>query len=160
MSILSQKLIKELQHQFSLDLKGIHGVSHWSRVRVNGLLIAKKTHARTDVIELFSFLHDSRRLSDHSDPLHGARAAEYADKLHGNLFYIDDEGLDLLLEACHQHSEGIMDADITIQTCWDADRLDLGRVGIKPNPDRMCTSIAKDSIFLEKAYLRSTTNTS
>jgi len=25
-----------------------------------------------------------------------------------------------------------VDADPTVQTCWDADRLDLGRVGIKP----------------------------
>jgi uncharacterized protein len=24
--------------------------------------------------------------------------------------------------------------DATIQTAWDGDRLDLGRVGIKPNP--------------------------
>jgi len=30
------------------------------------------------------------------------------------------------------HSDGAVDADPTIQTCWDADRLDLGRVGIKP----------------------------
>ena len=26
------------------------------------------------------------------------------------------------------------EADITIQTCWDSDRLDLGRVGMMPEP--------------------------
>ena len=30
------------------------------------------------------------------------------------------------------HSDGAVDVDPAIQTCWDADRLDLGRVGIKP----------------------------
>ncbi len=34
--------------------------------------------------------------------------------------------------------------DITVQTCWDADRLDLGRVGITPNPRWLCTACAKD----------------
>ena len=31
----------------------------------------------------------------------------------------------------------------TIQTCWDADRLDLGRVGITPDPSWLCTEAAK-----------------
>lgn len=33
--------------------------------------------------------------------------------------------------------------DITIQTCWDSDRLDLGRVGVTPHPSRLCTEAAK-----------------
>jgi uncharacterized protein len=31
------------------------------------------------------------------------------------------------------HSEGAVHADPTVQTCWDADRLDLGRVGVMPD---------------------------
>ena len=31
--------------------------------------------------------------------------------------------------------------DITVQCCWDADRLDLGRV--MPDPRRLCTDAAK-----------------
>jgi uncharacterized protein len=31
-----------------------------------------------------------------------------------------------------------------MQVCWDADRLDLGRVGIIPKPDRLCTNAARD----------------
>ena len=34
-------------------------------------------------------------------------------------------------------------SDVTIQICWDADRLDLGRVGITPHPSRLCTAAAK-----------------
>ena len=32
--------------------------------------------------------------------------------------------------ACTDHTKGQTAADITIQTCWDADGLDLARVGI------------------------------
>jgi uncharacterized protein len=27
--------------------------------------------------------------------------------------------------------------DVTVRACWDADRLDLGMVGIKPDPKRL-----------------------
>jgi uncharacterized protein len=38
-----------------------------------------------------------------------------------------------------------------VQTCWDADRLDLGRVGIIPRPDRLCTEEARDPVLFERA---------
>jgi uncharacterized protein len=33
-----------------------------------------------------------------------------------------------------------------VQACWDADRLDLGRVGIAPAPERLCTAAARERI--------------
>ena len=33
-----------------------------------------------------------------------------------------------LTEACRDHSMGRLSRDLTIQVCWDADRLDLGRL--------------------------------
>jgi uncharacterized protein len=33
--------------------------------------------------------------------------------------------------------------DVTIRTCWDADRLDLGRVGITPHPEYLRTEVAR-----------------
>jgi hypothetical protein len=44
---------------------------------------------------------------------------------------------------------GGVDTDPTVQTCWDADRLDLGRVGIKPHPDFLSPFAAK---LIEPAY--------
>ena len=41
--------------------------------------------------------------------------------------------MELLIEACKYHSDGFTEADITVQTFRDADRLDLGRVGIRPS---------------------------
>ena len=47
--------------------------------------------------------------------------------------------------------------DVTIQTCWDADRLDLSRVGIRPDPKKLCTKAAKDPAMISWAYERSIT---
>jgi uncharacterized protein len=40
-------------------------------------------------------------------------------------------------------------------TCWDADRLDLGRIGIRPKGTKLCTSAARDPAVIEWAYQRS-----
>ena len=92
MTIITRQLINEIRGQFALDWQVIHGASHWSRVRINGLKIARTNHARTDVIELFAFLHDSQRWNDDYDPEHGLRAAEYVDVLQGRYCILDDEG--------------------------------------------------------------------
>ncbi len=42
--------------------------------------------------------------------------------------------LGLLINAMRFHSDGELHTDATIQSCWDADRLDLGRVGKRPHP--------------------------
>ena len=62
---------------------------------------------------------------------------------------------ELLLFACEFHSDGLTEADITIQVCWDADRLDLGRIGIRPDPGRLCTAVAKEPATIRWAYSRS-----
>jgi uncharacterized protein len=54
----------------------------------------------------------------------------------------------------HQ-SDGQMEGDVTVRTCWDADRLDLGRVGIRPDPHYLCTEAARDAEVLAWAYRRS-----
>ena len=141
--IISPDFVALLRDPFLLDWKRIHGVSHWARVRCNGLLIAKDNGADKSVIEYFSFLHDSRRFDENSDPGHGKRAAEFALALRDSYVDLSDTSFSLLVTACEGHThEGYHD-DVTIQTCWDADRLDLGRVGIIPDPDRMCTGIGR-----------------
>ncbi|MGO9117211.1 MAG: hypothetical protein ACLQPD_06315 [Desulfomonilaceae bacterium] len=40
-------------------------------------------------------------------------------------------------------------------TCWDADRLDIGRVGLKPVARKLCTEAAKKPEMIEWAYERS-----
>ncbi len=50
-----------------------------------------------------------------------------------------------LLKAMRLHSDGHTTGDATVLACWDADRLDLARVGIQPEPQRLCISAARDA---------------
>jgi uncharacterized protein len=117
--------------------------------------MARVNGAREDVVELFAFLHDSQRFSDGLDREHGARAADFTLQLNSELLKLDRAGLEMLAYAVRYHSDGLIEADVTVQTCWDADRLDLGRVGITPRPDRLCTEEARDPVLFERAYRRS-----
>jgi uncharacterized protein len=105
--------------------------------------LAPLTGANAAVVQLFAVLHDARRISDADDPDHGQRAAAYARSLRGIHFQLPDPEFELLCAACAAHSNGHIAGDRTVQTCWDADRLDLGRGGIIPNPRYLCTAAAK-----------------
>jgi uncharacterized protein len=106
-------------------------------------------------VELLAYLHDSRRLNDGRDPAHGMRAADLARSLRATVIDLDDAAFELLAYACHHHTEGLRTGDPTVLTCWDADRLDLGRVGIRPDPRYLCTDAARDPAVIEWAYRRS-----
>lgn len=151
-------LVAWLRARFRLDWQGIHGAAHWARVRHNGMLLLRAENnpaARADVVELFALLHDHQRLDDGHDPDHGYRAALALDAMRGTCFDMDDAGCALLAVALEGHSTGRTEADISVQICWDADRLDLGRVGIYPDARYLCTASAKRRDFIEAAYARS-----
>ena len=145
-------LLFHLRSTFALDWHGIHGAGHWARVACIGKRLARETGARLDVVRLFAFFHDARRLDDGYDPSHGHRGAELAIALRGQHYEIDGAGLELLVEACRGHSEGTLSTDVTIQTCWDADRLDLGRVGYEPDPKLLGTQAARRPEVIAWAY--------
>lgn len=122
----------------------VHGPDHWRRVERNGLLLATRTGADVAVVRLFALFHDSRRENDGWDPGHGARGAAFAASLRGGSYELDDERFKLLRDACEWHTDGKFHDDPTIATCWDADRLDLGRVGIVPEPAYMSTEFGRE----------------
>jgi uncharacterized protein len=128
---------------YALPRHGLHGIAHWARVLENGLRLSAATGAIPEVLQLFAILHDSRRANEGWDPDHGARAAEFATSLRGRLFDLADHEFSLLHRACYGHTHERTHPDVTVQTCWDADRLDLGRVGITPLPSRLCTEVAR-----------------
>ena len=136
-------ILQAVLDEYALPVGGDHGVGHWARVLENGLRLAEATGANVEVVSLFAVLHDSRRLNEDFDPDHGPRAAEFADRLRGHFFVVNDHEFRLLCRACEGHTHERTHPDVTIQTCWDSDRLDLGRVGVTPHPDRLCTAIAK-----------------
>lgn len=146
-------LVRIVRAQFRLDQRGIHGVAHWARVRFHGVFLARQLDLDARVPRLFAVLHDSQRRYEGDDPEHGLRAADYADWLwRKGKIEIDAPGMRLLREACDGHSEGHLDADPVVQVCWDADRLDLGRVGIRPDPQLLCTSPARQFEHIERAW--------
>lgn len=94
---------------------------------------------------LFGLLHDSCRENEDEDPQHGARADDFILELSERPEWpLDAPTTHLLRHACRDHSEGFTRGPTLVQICWDADRLDLGRVGIIPDPKRLCTVAAKD----------------
>lgn len=128
---------------YTLPHDGYHGVYHWARVWENGLRVAESNGADEEVVRLFALFHDARRVNEHTDPDHGLRGGDLAHSLRGALVHLDDARFDLLYEACRLHTDGHTSGDATLLACWDADRLDLGRVGIHPRADLLCTDAAR-----------------
>ena len=151
-------IVRAILDEYSLPLGGDHGIAHWARVLENGRRLARATGASVDVVSLFAVLHDSRRINEVTDPEHGPRAAQFAKYLRGSAFELDDDEFDRLCRACEGHTYDHTHADVTIQTCWDSDRLDLGRVGIMPHPARLCTDIAKRPEVIRWADARARTH--
>ena len=106
-----------------------------------------------DVVRYFAFLHDVCRNDDGVDLFHGVRSAKLIKTvLQRDFLKLPENELHLLEFAVQRHTFGLRVADVTVMTCWDSDRLDLGRVGIVPHPGRLCTDAAKDPDMIRLAY--------
>ena len=144
MSTNWQTLWEHITREFQCDRDSIHGPSHWRRVERNGLLLATRSGAIEEVVRLFAVFHDSRREHDGCDDTHGSQGAAYASSLRGVLFDLSDEHFELLHYACTWHTHGRLSDQPTIGSCWDADRLDLGRIGTTPEAAYMSTEFGRE----------------
>jgi uncharacterized protein len=148
------KALRVVRPQFRLDhANGIHGVPHWSRVWFHGRALAARLGVNPQVLAWFAFLHDSQRHNDGYDPHHGARAADFAVRLRreGVISELAVHEFEHLCESMRLHSDGHTTSELAIMACWDADRLDLARVGIRPHPDRLCTAHARGRGTIDEA---------
>jgi uncharacterized protein len=148
-------VLDAIHRQYALPWRGLHGVTHWARVYENGLRLAPHTRADVTVLLYFALFHDARRTSEGWDQGHGRRGAQLAASLRGRCFDVAEGQFQLLVEACALHTDGLLEADPTVQTCWDADRLDLARAGIQPQPAQLCTEAARRSEIIAWATARS-----
>jgi uncharacterized protein len=136
----TESLVGKILMDYRLDPKGIHGPAHWLRVMDYGRMLGEKNGANLKVVALFGLIHDARRISDRHDPCHGARAASYArDLAREGRLRVSSRDLDVLCIACEGHTAGRTHPDLTVRTCWDADRLDLRRFGWEIDPGRLNT---------------------
>lgn len=142
--IYRDKLIQLATRQFTLDIDGHHGLPHWKNVESNGLALSLHTGADADVVRHFAWLHDACRLNEDADPHHGEEAAAWVYEMwldgHINLSVL---AMGQLREAISEHAHGCTSIYPTIGTCWDADRLDLWRVGVTPAARFLSTDAAK-----------------
>jgi uncharacterized protein len=122
-----------------------HGDSHWQCVAHTGADLARAVPgADRLVVFLFGLLHDSLRENDDWDPGHGARAAAFTRELAASgLLPLEGDRLAALCDACERHTDGETTDDPTIGVCWDADRLNLWRIGTTPQPDYLSTAPAR-----------------
>ena len=146
--MITASLLRAITDGYRLNLDGVHGIAHWARVLENGHRLAEITGADIRVVELFAVFHDSCRIAEGIDRDHGRRGAELAKQLRGQAFDLDDQAFDLLVHACETHTAGLRHGDPTVCTCWDADRLDLLRCSIEPDPSLLATEAARDAAIL------------
>ena len=122
-------VLRAVLEEYTLPWDGFHGLAHWARVLENGRRLAPLTGALIEVVELFAVLHDCQRVSEGEDPDHGQRrpSSVVSSTASSSTFPIANSGyFTERAGRTHEHTH----RDVTIQTCWDADRLDLGRVGV------------------------------
>ena len=128
----------------SVEYYSIHGPEHWARVERNGLYVAEKTGADKMIVQLFAVFHDCMRWNDSVDPGHGLRGAEYAAQIKNEFINISPNDFDKFYYACEWHTDKQTTDDITVAACWDADRLDIGRVGYILDHGFMNSKIAQE----------------
>src|SRR4051794_28278764 len=113
MALKIPPILHAILEDYALPRDGHHGVAHWARVLENGLNLAEETGADVEVVSLFAVLHDSRRVSEGTDPDHGPRAAEFARTIRGRLFDLADPEFRLLHRACAGHTHERTHPDVT-----------------------------------------------
>jgi uncharacterized protein len=142
---MSEQLLQTvLKHSGSKNSR-LHGQVHWAGVAAAGFTLCELTpEADRGIVLLFSMLHDSMRVNDGHDQDHGKRAAALAQLLRESKdLDLDDKRFAVLQEALVYHDKGQTSTDPTIGACWDADRLNLWRIGRRPNSALLSTPAAR-----------------
>ena len=152
-SVISEELLKVIRNEFVLDWHGCHGISHWLRVRRNGLALCREIGGNVKLIEMFAMIHDCRRHDEGEDILHGKRATSFIERVSRMLAGIlSSDEIHKLKSACEYHTTEVKSDDPNIRICWDADRLDIGRVGKDIDIRFLNTSPAKNETFRNQIF--------
>lgn len=149
----------------------LHGVAHWTRVHRYGLLLAdtlELSSTQKIAIALFGWTHDLARTNDGGGNQHSIDGADYVVDVTNTLFSnFPRDTLDIVRCAIYYHSDGMTAEEAlyqhslkdnltwsrddilnTLGCCWDADRLDLLRLGIAPQESKMSTPYWDDVLPL------------
>jgi uncharacterized protein len=140
-----EHIVELAKAQFVMDQHSCHGFDHWKEVDLNGEMLSLQEGVDPLVVFLFAYLHDCKRVEDHGDLDHGDRSAEFVKELRetGKLDFLTVTQYSQLWAACLFHARGGVEDDPTIGACFDADRIELIRVGIVPKIELMSTPMGK-----------------
>lgn len=118
-----------------------HGPQHWRCVSRLGIELARETPGADPLVALlFGLFHDAMRENEFDDPEHGPRAAKLLKALHGvGLIPLSSTQMAKVSIACITHTESPPTPDPMVGVCYDADRLTLWRVGIRPSVEYLST---------------------
>lgn len=139
----------------------LHGPAHWVRVHRFGSLLSGYCglpETERHCVEIFALTHDLGRVDDNGGNQHALDGADYFREYATAVFPdMEDRALDWVETAIRHHSDGLT-ADVAdrqglfahlageresvrlmIGCCWDADRLDLLRLGMSPRAEKMST---------------------
>ena len=146
--MMNEADIKRLRYYAISHVKhsenSFHGIDHWDRVARNGKALYV-SGVDIEVVFCFAYLHDVERDYDGYDEEHGPKAAKLIDLIRDSMLgFLNDGQIGLLKDACAFHTTVLRTGEPTIDTCFDADRLDLPRVGIIPDHERMATKNGKE----------------
>ncbi len=125
----------------------LHGPQHWRCVSKVGIELARRTPGADPLVAfLFGLFHDSRRVNDGTDPDHGRRGARLLREMAAGEIAIPPEVLERVAFACETHTEAGPTSDPLIGVCYDADRLNLWREGIRPLPRYLSTKASLEMV--------------
>lgn len=144
------RLLDEARAGAPLAHDPMHGELHWRAVARAGLRI-RDLAPRLDprVMIAFGMLHDCRRETDDWDPEHGERAALVASRSCPLKRLLGAEGRAVVAEACRLHERGMSRPDAPeLGACWDADRVNLVRLGFRLDP-RYFTILSREDGTLD-----------
>lgn len=124
----------------------LHGEAHWRAVAHTALELAPLVPGADPLVGfLFGLIHDTKRVHDGGDPPHGPRAAAFTQELFDEgLLPIAPAQLTTLSHAIYDHTSGRWSDDPMIGLCWDADRLNLWRCNVTPDPAYLSTAAARE----------------
>lgn len=168
---MTDNLIDRLRMHTFID-SDIHGERHWSHVNHLGMKLAalmKLNPVQKRCVEVFAWTHDLARRDDGSGNEHAINGAEYFSNELVTLFPdIDELQIEIITSAIKYHSDGVCSEEAfhmgcfehidihsediikVIGCCWDADRLDLIRLGIAPTGKYMSSDHWEDLVPLAK----------
>jgi HD superfamily phosphodiesterase len=137
----AEKVERDLGAFCSCGGLGLHGFDHLGRVAILAGRLARAVGEDVESAVVMGFLHDSARKDDGGGCLHAIESAVLARKLLLEFYPQMDRGR--ICDSIKRHADGETTSDLMVACLWDADRLELKRLGRVVDPDLLSTEIAK-----------------